>query len=472
MDKAMPEKEKSHSTAYLDGLRGIAALIVFSFHTLWAYCGFVEYGYGDGPKNRYFLQLPAIRLVHAGHAMVPVFFVVGGYVMALKPLKRVRAHDCEDLHLSLVGSVLRKAMRLYLPAVIATFVTMLSLHFGLWEFSRRFVTIPRLFNYPDKHPLPERTLAAEIARWIHATVGLTNIFTYYNKGFVLPYYNPYDPHLWYLPFELRSTVVVGTILLALFRCRTIIRMVLTLAAIILSCLCDRWECMLFLSGAFLADIDMEYRDRSIPTRLPSRLRSLLPYVLLVPALYLLSSPNLRIMHTPGYASLRIYFVPASMTDPKRFLHGAGAVLLLAALMRSPALQHLFVTSFAREAGRRSYALYVVHGPLVHIVNYSVTPVVWQVVGYRAVSDRKGQKYGNEVDGEGLLLGQESRWAVGFLVGAIITWGVVWVAAGLFEKSVERRCARLARVVERSVFARQEAQEDVHEEVEMGRLLPQ
>ncbi|EKG14022.1 hypothetical protein MPH_08764 [Macrophomina phaseolina MS6] len=237
---------------------------------------------------------------------------------------------------------------------------MLSLQFGLWEFPRRFLTIPGLYNYPDIHPLPERTWPSEIARWIYATFGLTNIFTYYNRGYVLPYYNPYDPHLWYLPFEMRSTLVVSLVLLALSRCRTTIRTSLTLAAIILSCLCDRWECMLFLSGALLADIDMTLLpDRGGGTQLalpPSRLRALLPYVLLLSALFLLSAPNLRINHTPGYAWIRAYFVPPTISDPKRFLHGAGAVLLLAALASSPALQRPFVTDFALEAGRRSYAL--------------------------------------------------------------------------------------------------------------------
>lgn len=436
MPENMDEKERPHSTAYLDGLRGTAALVVLSFHTLWAYCAFVEYGYGDGPENNHYLQLPIVRLVHAGHAMVPIFFVVGGYVMALKPLRSMRAHDCEDLHFSLARSVFRKAMRLYLSAIIATFISMLTIHLGLWDYPRSFITNKRVFNYPDKHPLPERSLSAELRRWTSATAGLTNILTYRNNGFVLPYYNPYDPHLWTIPFEVRATLVVAAVLLSTSRCRSTLRKLLTLAAILLSISLDRWECALFLSGALLAD------SPTLP--LP------IPLFLLPTALYLLSTPNLRIRHTPSHAFL-IAFVPPSISDPKRFLHGLGAVFLLAALAACPPLQHPFVSSrFVRAAGRRSGALYVVHGPLLHVVGYSVTPALWRAVGWWPGAGEGEERW---------------RWVVGFVGGSAVTWGVVWWVAGLFERFVERGCGRVARrVAEWAVGWLGEADGD-------GRLLP-
>ncbi|OJD34452.1 acyltransferase [Diplodia corticola] len=462
----MHEQGKPPSTAYLDGLRGIAALVVFSFHTLWAYCGLVEYGYGDGAKNRHFIQLPFVRLFHAGHAMVPVFFVVGGYVMALRPLRRIRSRDVKKMHVHLAGFVFRKAVRLYLPAAVMTFVSMLTLHFGLWEYPRRFIANPRLFNYPDKHPPRAPTLPAELSRWLGATAGLARIFSYYNDGFVLPYYNPYDPHLWYLPFEMRSTLAVAATLLALSRCRRpALRMALVLAAMVLCCRLDRWECALFLAGALLADLEMSLipTQRKHPTTTTTTTTlAATTFLLLLPSLYLLSTPNLRIRHNPppsGYPFLAAALVPRTITDPKRFLHGLGAVLLVAAaivLSRTAATATVVAAAAAnrlvRSAAARSYPLYLVHGPVLHVVGFGVAARAWRALGVVDVDVRGGTgAVAVEKDAFG---GDEERWrwwwwrwAVGAGVGSAAAWGVAWVAAGLFERVVGRRVAGWAAGVE-------------------------
>ncbi|KAK0644743.1 hypothetical protein DIS24_g8568, partial [Lasiodiplodia hormozganensis] len=390
----MYEKATVQSTAYLDGLRGIAALVVFTFHTLWAYCGFVEYGYGDGPKNHHFLQLPFIRLLHAGHAMVPIFFVIGGYVMALKPLRRIRSNEVQGLHFQLAGSVFRKAMRLYIPALVMTFVSMLTLRLGLWEYPRHFIMNPRLFNYPDKHPPRAPTLVAELGRWAGAAVDLGRVFSYVNDGFVLPWFNPYDPHLWTLPFEMRSTLAVAAALLAISRCRRAgLRIALVFAAVVFACYLDRWECALFLSGTLLADFELSflhddddpYAALVSPKPSPPLTTTTLATILLLflPALYLLSTPNLRIAHTHpfGYAFLATHLVPPTITDPKRFLHGLGAILLLASLLLWAPLRRLFTTRLATAAGKRSYSLYLVHGPILHVVGYGVAGRVWTALGF-------------------------------------------------------------------------------------------
>lgn len=449
----MYEKATVQSTAYLDGLRGIAALVVFTFHTLWAYCGFVEYGYGDGPKNHHFLQLPFIRLIHAGHAMVPIFFVVGGYVMALKPLRRIRANEVKGLHFQIAGSVFRKTMRLYIPAIVTTFVSMLTLRLGLWEYQRHFIMNPRLFNYPDKHPPRAPTLAAELSRWAGATADLGRIFSYVNDGFVLPWFNPYDPHLWTLPFEMRSTLAVAAALLAISRCRrAALRMALIFAAVVFSCYLDRWECALFLSGTLLADFELSFLHDDDPYAALSPKPSPPPTTtlavvlfLFLPALHLLSTPNLRIAHTHpfGYAFLATHLVPPSITDPKRFLHGLGAVLLLASLLLCPSpspsspslLRRPFTTRLATAAGKRSYSLYLVHGPVLHVVGYGVAGRVWAALGFE-------RGFSTQMASLEVARAERAKWAVGAGAGAVCAWGVAWWAAGVLERGVGGWAERL------------------------------
>ncbi|KAF2089582.1 hypothetical protein K490DRAFT_72314 [Saccharata proteae CBS 121410] len=447
------------SASCLDGLRGIAALIVFFFHTLWAYEEFVEYGYGLSPDNKRIIQLPFIKILYAGHAMVSVFFVVGGYVISLKPLKLMRAHAWEDLHKALSSSVFRRGIRIYLPAIVATFISMLTLHFGLWEYPRNFIYNRDLINYADFHPDRAPTLGLQLLDWFYTTTGMMNVWSYYNSGFMMPYYNPYDPHLWTVPFEMRSSLVVAMTLLAVSRCRVAIRLFVVAAMIVFCCYWDRWECMLFLSGTILAESDMilqqkrhhshqqepenqplqfspstHPRDNNSTTTIVShskpasysKLTSLIPYALFLLGLYLLSAPNLQIPFTPGYAFLST-LKPASLTDEKRFLQGLGAITLVLSLTNSSVLQRPFLSPLAQYLGKISYSLYIVHGPLNHIVGLAVTPRLMVAFGAGGPAGW--------------------AWGAGFVCGnAAYAVVVLWVA-DVFQRAVDGNAVWLARKVE-------------------------
>lgn len=65
-----------HETAYLDGLRGVAAFVVYLHHTQLMYRRDSLYGYGSIPDSRHFLQLPFFRIIVGGQAAVTLFFVI------------------------------------------------------------------------------------------------------------------------------------------------------------------------------------------------------------------------------------------------------------------------------------------------------------------------------------------------------------------------------------------------------------
>lgn len=65
-----------HDTAYLDGLRGVAAFIVYLHHTQLMYNFDLLYGYGSVAGATHFLQLPFVRLINAGQGSVSLFFVI------------------------------------------------------------------------------------------------------------------------------------------------------------------------------------------------------------------------------------------------------------------------------------------------------------------------------------------------------------------------------------------------------------
>lgn len=462
-----------HRTSALDGLRGVAALFVFFFHVLFSYQQFVEYGYGQSEQQTRLIQLPFVSLFYRGHAMVAIFFVVGGYVLSLKPLTLIHARQHSAAHSALVSSVFRRGIRLYMPAVIATFMTMLTIYLGLWEYPRRFITEDRQFiYYSDSHPERQSSFRLQFRDWFSATINLTDLFNYYNKnGFLMPYYNNYDPHLWTVPFEYRSSLIVTMVLLALSHCKTSARLALTLGSIIFCGMWDRWELVCFLSGTFLCDLDITTRGAAfsdpdfdseeaydfekLPTAeptsstSPSRLRNLLTnsrrcstvlltrpgfkrwVVIFIAGLFLLSTPNLGIEETPGYRWLFSYLTPHTYTDKKRFLQSLGAILVTWSVANCSALQRPFDTQFAQYLGKISYALYIVHGPLIHIVGYSVTPNVWI---WMTGMDRWG-------------------YVVGLVLGTSVLGMCVAVMADWFFRVVDTRAVRLSRWFEDLCFTR-------------------
>jgi peptidoglycan/LPS O-acetylase OafA/YrhL len=125
-------------TAYLDGLRGFAAFLVYiHHHQLFAH-GLKElkvfesgFGYeGEFHLSTFFLLR---NFFTGGHLAVAIFFVISGYVLSVKPLSLIHAGEYLKLFDNLASAFFRRWFRLYIPLIVTTlvYVTTLSV-FGIW----------------------------------------------------------------------------------------------------------------------------------------------------------------------------------------------------------------------------------------------------------------------------------------------------------------------------------------------------
>lgn len=158
-------------TAYLDGLRGFAALLVyFGHHELWAHGainpeGIFENGFGYKDQH-YFVTLPGVRTFFSGgHFAVSVFFVISGYVLSSKPMQYIHAGDQLSLCNNLSSALFKRWIRLFLPVACTTFLYMCSWHLGvrsevpiqstfraeLWKWYKEFRDYSFLFD-TSGHP--------------------------------------------------------------------------------------------------------------------------------------------------------------------------------------------------------------------------------------------------------------------------------------------------------------------------------
>lgn len=128
---------KLHPTAYLDGMRGLAALFVYFCH--YSYQAFtIAESWGCGDNNYSILKFPILRLWYQGPAAVCVFFVISGYALSYRPLKFARSHSFAEWSSTMSSLAFRRWIRLFVPPIISTFMVFCLIRGGAYELTRDF----------------------------------------------------------------------------------------------------------------------------------------------------------------------------------------------------------------------------------------------------------------------------------------------------------------------------------------------
>ncbi|KAF2153586.1 hypothetical protein K461DRAFT_224487 [Myriangium duriaei CBS 260.36] len=355
----LPAKKPTlHRTAYLDGLRGFAALLVFSLHhQVWGHSGMmgeliIENAFGYHSKY-YLIAFPGLRLLFSGgHLAVSVFFVISGYVLSAKPLSYIQARETMKMSSNIASSLIRRWLRLYVPVIATTFVWMTSWH---------------IFGIKSSNPIaraPESNWFDELWMWYCD-------FKNYSFLFQNDPVNSYNDHSWSIPLEFRGSIVIYTCVLAFSECSTNARLLSQVGLLYYFLyIVDGWYCALFIAGMLLCDLDLLSLRNELPPflqRLKST-KSWIFYVLFFIGLYLGGVPTItedlpHLRDSPGWYILS-FFKPQAFWDFRKFYQAIAAICLVASIPHISLVKKFFEAPFCQYLGKVSFTFYLVHGPVL------------------------------------------------------------------------------------------------------------
>lgn len=356
LKKTSARSTKLRRTAYLDGLRGFAALLVFlGHHELWAHESqhadrILENAFGyDG--QYYMASLPVVRTFFSGgHLAVSCFFIISGYVLSAKPLSLIHGGDHLALSDNISSALFRRWIRLFLPVICVTFLS-----FSMWH------AFGVLANFE-----PRRSFVEEVWNWYAEFKNFSFVF----RGGGSPWLS-YHFHVWSIPVEFRGSIVIYTALLAFSRCRTKARLWCEIGLIVyFMWIVDGAFFSMFVMGMLLCDLDLLALEGELPAFL-TRLQVYKKYiysVLLGVGILLGGCPSYSwdiqvLQNSPGWRWLS-RLAPRACFDFKWFFLFWAATCVVASAPRLPWLKKFFECRFCLYLGRTSFAFYLVHGPIL------------------------------------------------------------------------------------------------------------
>ncbi|KAL0936373.1 acyltransferase [Colletotrichum truncatum] len=384
----------ANETSYLNGLRGIASLIVAIQHNTNDY-KYIYRGWGETELDRFFMQLPFIRLVFCGSFMVAVFFVISGFALTYGPLKKSHNGKADAAIASLPSSIFRRPFRLFLPVIPVLIITVALIQIQ-W-FYQGNATLP---------PLVGGFWAQVYFIWATFLLILT-------AGTI----KTIMPQAWTLSTEFAGSLLVFMCCMAFARASPVVRIPFVFMLLSFFFYFGMWPQILFLAGMILADV--RHTRKKIPG-LKGAMRwiaTIMWSCLLVLALFLGGWPMLG----NGYAAAGyswFVWVPTSGMKPDRFFTSMSAIALVASLEYLPLLQRIFNVRAILYLGEISYGLYLVHW---------TASSIWLTYGVKLRLLEAGCRH-------------EVAWSIGFAFSVVLC---IW-AGDVHWRLIDRKAVSFAR----------------------------
>ena len=407
-------KHAPRPTAWLDGIRGCAALVVFFEHMSLSVqdSHAMVRAYGS-PGATSLWQLPIIRLLYDGGPMVPIFYVTSGCALSLKPLSHLHKEEWQDFGSTISSATFRRAFRLFLPSIAVSFLAMLFTQVGVYNHPYPFLDDNALhINRPQRLP----NIAAQYLDWLNWVA--TQLL--YSEDMFHPLSGAtasnYGFQLWTISTEFYASMALFITLVGLAHLTVSRRQIMLFGLCAFAFYIDQWDIACFMAGISITELsllaktrDNEYRE---PPSLPVYRHGIfisrcLPTVrkhafalLFVAALFIASYPSKQASENSIYQPF------SALVDSVRFWESIGAVFILASTSKLGFMQKVFTSAIPRYLGRVSYGIYLTHVVFLNVLGWRLVPWIWNITG----------------DEE--WWGRQGGFAIGLIVSLML---LVWVA---------------------------------------------
>ena len=280
-----------------------------------------------------------------------VFFIISGYVLSAKPLSLIYAGDHQKLGDNLASALFRRWLRLHLPVAAVSFI---------------YVTCWHLFGIYTLAPDHKDTWAEEVWNWYIEFKNFSFVFRTGGEAWLTSQY-----HTWSIPVEFRGSIIIYTALLAFSRATRNARLWCELGLVYyFMYIVDGWFGAFFMAGLILCELDILAKMNDLPIFITKFKPYTTPivYTMFITSIYLSGVPSFSrdkevLRASPGWYYLS-FLAPQAVFDLKWFYLFWAAIFLVASIPHLPWLRSFFESSFCQYLGRISFALYLMHGPVL------------------------------------------------------------------------------------------------------------
>jgi len=318
--------------SYLDGLRGVAACLVFFGHLVLAvFPGMVSFAPHElHDSAEVALGVSLLSWLWKGSFAVCIFFVLSGYVLAGFSART---------ELSVPAQVLRRYLRLALPMLMTSTLAWALMALGCY----RNVEAASLVTHSDWLSMWYRGFQPSFPGMVKEA-----LFDAFRNGRA-----DYNSNLWTMRIELIGSIAIF-VAFAIFRNRPV-----RLAAILIALACsyDSYYC-LFAFGALFRELETPAGQLLNRVVASANIREWLTSGVFLAGLYLGAYS-----HTPAdVVPTWHFFFPRTL--PTTAYHMMGAILVVGAVLYCRWLQRWLGGRFGGYLGRLSFVLYLVHLPII------------------------------------------------------------------------------------------------------------